>query len=99
MSKITPEDIEKVALLSRLAFTPEEAAAYAEQLTKILDYADKINELDTKDVEPTSHSLAMVNVFRTDERHQCLTNEQALANAPESEDGCFKVPPIIQESS
>jgi aspartyl-tRNA(Asn)/glutamyl-tRNA(Gln) amidotransferase subunit C len=99
MSKIGRGDIEKVALLSRLAFTPEEAERFAGQLSRILEYADKINALDTKDVEPTSHSIPMTNVFRDDSPRPGLTRDEALANAPEAEDGCFRVPQIIQESS
>ncbi len=99
MSKIERSDIEKVALLSRLSFTPEEADRFADQLSKILDYADKIKSLQTDDVEPTSHSIPMTNVFRDDTPRPSLTLEEVLSNAPESEDQCFRVPPIIQESS
>lgn len=99
MRKITIEDIEKVALLSRLSFSPEQADLYAGQLSDILGYAEKINELDTETVEPTSHSLPMTNVFREDKLIPSLTPEAALSNAPESEAQCFRVPQIIQESS
>lgn len=97
MSKITRADIDKVALLSRLAFSPEEADVFAGQLSQILEYADQLNELDTKGVEPTSHAIPLRNVFREDEPRPSLTPEDALANAPESENQCFKVPQIIQE--
>ena len=99
MSKITREEIEKVALLSRLSFTPAEADLFAEQMSKILDYAEKLNEVDTRGVEPTSHALALTNVFREDAPRPSLSVEDVLGNAPESEDDCFKVPQIIQESS
>lgn len=99
MSKIERSDIEKVALLSRLSFTPEEADRFAGQLSTILEYADKITSLDTENVEPTSHSIPMTNVFRDDAPRPSLTPDEALANAPEAEDQCFRVPPIIQESS
>lgn len=99
MSKIERRDIEKVALLSRLSFTPEEADRFAGQLSKILEYADKINSLDTDGVEPTSHSIAMTNVFRDDTPRPGLSPDEALANAPESEDHLFRVPQIIQEGS
>jgi aspartyl-tRNA(Asn)/glutamyl-tRNA(Gln) amidotransferase subunit C len=99
MSKIGRGDIDKVALLSRLAFTPDEADRFAGQLSKILEYADKINALDTDGVEPTSHSIPMTNVFREDAPRPGLTREEALANAPEAEDGCFRVPQILQEGS
>jgi aspartyl-tRNA(Asn)/glutamyl-tRNA(Gln) amidotransferase subunit C len=99
MSKISPEQIQKVALLSRLSFTPEEADRFAGQLSAILDYAETLNRLDTSNVEPTSHSLPLTNVLRGDNPAKSLTPEEALANAPESESQCFKVPQIIQESS
>ncbi len=98
MSKINKQDIDKVALLSRLSFTDAEAEKFAGQLSQILEYAEKLNELDTEGVEPTSHCLNLTNVMREDIPQASLTAEQALANAPDAEDQCFKVPPIIQES-
>ena len=96
MSRITPQDIEHVALLSRLGFDDEQKARFADQLSDILSYAEKLNALDTDGVEPLSHPHPITNVFREDVPHQSLTNEEAIANAPESEDGCFRVPQIIQ---
>ena len=75
MSKITEAEIEKVARLSRLAFTKEEAALFAGQLGAILEYAEKLNEIDTAGVEPTSHCLPLLNVFREDEPKASLTPE------------------------
>lgn len=99
MAEITPEQIEKVALLSRLALTPAQSRMYAVQLSQILQHAIGLDELDTHDVEPTSHPLALNNVFAQDEPRPSLTAEEALANAPDSESGCFKVPPIITQNS
>ncbi len=96
MSRITREEIEKVARLSRLALSPEQTSLYVQQLGDILGYADTLNGLDTANVEPTSHSLALTNVFREDVPVASLTPEAALANAPESEAQCFRVPQIIQ---
>lgn len=96
--KVTEDDVRHVAYLSRLAFTDEETHRFAKDLNTILAYMDQLSELDTNDVEPTSHSLKMRNVFREDEVRPSLTNEQALANAPDSEGPFFKVPQIIQES-
>ena len=95
MSPITREEVGKIALLSRLEFTDEQADAFAGQLGRILAYVDKLSALDTTDVEPTSHALALVNVLRPDEVRPSLTPEQALANAPEQEAQCFRVPPIL----
>ena len=97
MSRISREEIAKVALLSRLSFSPEEAELFAGQLSKILAYAEKINELDTENIEPTSHCLSLTNVFREDTEVQSLDPAQALSNAPEVEGQCFRVPKIIQE--
>ncbi len=97
MSSFTRDQVRKVALLSRLEFSDTEADAFAEQLSRILTHVDKLSELNTEGVEPTSHSLPLNNVMRRDVATPCLTNDQALANAPEAEAQCFKVPPIIQE--
>ena len=97
MPEITPEVVRHVALLSRLEVTDEEASRYAEELGKILHYVEKLGELDTTEVPPTSHSFALQNVFREDARRASLSSEDALANAPESEDSCFRVPAVIQD--
>ena len=99
MSAISRETLEQVALLSRLSFEPAEAEKFAAQLSKVLDYAESLDSVDTAGVEPTSHSLPLTNVMREDAPRQGLTNEEALEGAPETEAGCFRVPPIIQESS
>jgi aspartyl-tRNA(Asn)/glutamyl-tRNA(Gln) amidotransferase subunit C len=97
VQEITPEVVRHVALLSRLELEPGEAERYAGELDKILHYVEKLKELDTTNVEPTSHSFRMENVFREDVVRPSLTNEEALANAPDSEEGCFKVPAVLQE--
>ena len=95
--EIGPDIVRHVALLSRLQLEEGEAENYASDLGKILHYVEKLAQLDTSDVAPTSHSLAMHNVFREDDIRPSLTNEQALANAPDSEEGCFKVPAVLQD--
>jgi aspartyl-tRNA(Asn)/glutamyl-tRNA(Gln) amidotransferase subunit C len=97
MSLFTREEVRKVALLSRLEFSDAQADDFAGQLGRILDYVEKLNALDTSEVEPTSHALALSNVLRPDALRPSLAPERALANAPEQEAQCFKVPPIIQE--
>ncbi len=96
-ARITPEDVRHVALLSRLYFTDEEIADFTRDLNSILEYFAKLNEMDTSDVPPPSYSLKMQNVFREDINVPSLSVEDVLANAPESEAQCFKVPKIIQE--
>ncbi len=95
--KITEADVRHVAYLSRLEFSADEIQRFTHDLNNILLYVGKLAELDTSQVEPTSHSLKMQNVFRDDEVRPSLTNDQALANAPEREGPFFKVPQIIQE--
>jgi aspartyl-tRNA(Asn)/glutamyl-tRNA(Gln) amidotransferase subunit C len=97
MSRLTREEVRKVASLSRLSLDDAQADVFAGQLSAILEYAEKLNELDTAAVEPTSHALAMVNVLREDVPAPSLSREKVLSNAPEQEAGCFKVPPVIQE--
>ena len=90
-------DVDHVARLARLALTPEEKARIGEQLAKILTYIDTLNRLDTEGVEPTTHAVPVVNVMRDDEVGPCLPPDEALANAPDRVDGCFRVPRIIED--
>ncbi|MDI3256929.1 MAG: Asp-tRNA(Asn)/Glu-tRNA(Gln) amidotransferase subunit GatC [Kyrpidia sp.] len=94
--KISLEQVEHVARLARLALTESEAAMYAEQLGAILEFADQLQELDVSDVPPTSHVLPISNVLREDEARPGLSREAALAGAPDSEDGQFRVPAILE---
>ena len=96
MSKISEKDVRHVALLSRLTFSDEEIQDFTRDLNGILEYVEKLNELDVADIEPTSHSLKMSNVFRDDVVEPSMSPEEILSNAPEQEDKCFKVPKILQ---
>jgi len=93
---ITQAQVEYVARLARLAVTEEEKVLFTRQLSSILTYVDTLNRLDTAGVEPTSHVASLKNVFREDEREPSLSREQALANAPDAEQGYFRVPKIIE---
>jgi len=96
--KITQEELVRVAELARLALTPQEQAQLVEQLGHILDYVEKLNQLNTTGVAPTSHVVPLFNVFREDQQKPSLTSEEALANAPEQAVGAFfRVPKIIEE--
>ena len=95
--KITREEVLHVAGLARLRFTEAQADTFSNQLGSILEYVEKLNELDLEGVEPTAHVHDIVNAFRADEVRPSLNNEQALANAPEPEEGCFKVAKVIDE--
>jgi len=89
---ITRADVEHVARLARLALREDEIERLQEQLNAILEAVGKVSELDLADVPPTSHPLALVNVFGLDEPRPCLPVEEALANAPEREGDFFRVP-------
>ncbi len=93
---ISREQVEHVAKLARLAVTDEEKGVFARQLSSILTYVETLNRLDTSTVEPTSHVLPIQNVFREDEVRPSLAREQAFANAPDTDNGCFRVPKIIE---
>ena len=90
---LTPDDVRHAAALAHIALEPDELEALARDLAGILDHIGRIAELDLADVPPTSHPLDVVNVWGADEPHECLTVEEALANAPEREGNYFKVPP------
>jgi aspartyl-tRNA(Asn)/glutamyl-tRNA(Gln) amidotransferase subunit C len=94
---ITPEDVEHVAELARLELTAVEKEQFITQLNNILTYIQKLNELDTTGVEPTSHVIPMFNVLRDDEVQPSLERELALQNAPQESHFFFKVPRIIEE--
>lgn len=92
---ITKKDVEHVALLARLELSEVEKEKFTEQLNAILEYADALKKLDTTNVQPTAHPLPINNVFREDAARPSITNGEALSNAPEQEDGFFKVPKIV----
>ena len=94
--KISRQDVEQVALLSRLEISDNEAEKFTGQLNAIFGYIDMLGKVDTENVEPTAHVLPLKNVMRPDEVRTSLPREQALANAPAQEDGFFKVPKILE---
>lgn len=94
---ISKKEVDYVANLSRLKLSEKEIDTFTKQLNSILDFAQKLNELDTTDIKPTSHALDLSNVFREDESRDSLPVEIALKNAPEQKDGQFKVPPVMEE--
>jgi aspartyl-tRNA(Asn)/glutamyl-tRNA(Gln) amidotransferase subunit C len=88
------EDVLHVAALARLEIPESEIERVQEQLGAILEAVGKVSELDLADVEPTSHPLDLVNVWDPDEPRSSLTREQALANAPDPQQGMFRVPSV-----
>lgn len=95
--KITLPEVEHVARLARLDLAGEEKERMRAQLDAILSYIHKLNELETADVEPTSHVLPIANVMRADEVGDSLSRDEALANAPDREGEFFRVPRIQED--
>jgi aspartyl-tRNA(Asn)/glutamyl-tRNA(Gln) amidotransferase subunit C len=94
--KITRKEVEHVALLARLQLDETEITTFTGQMDAILAYVEKLNELDTAGIVPTSHAVPMENAFRTDEVRPSIGAANALANAPERVEGFFKVPQVIE---
>jgi len=97
--KIDEALVRKVAKLSRLDLTEAEVQEFTGQLSAILQYVEKMNELDTADVEPLAHCLPITNVLREDYVKESLGTEKTLANAPQRDGEFFKVPKILDDSS
>lgn len=93
--KITADEVLHVAGLARLEIEPEAVERLAGELATILAYMEKLNEVDTRSVPPTSHAIALTNAFREDVVHEHLPREQALKNAPSQDSGSFVVPKVI----
>lgn len=93
--EVTRDTVRQVAKLARLTLTDEEEAQFADQLGNILGYVDQLKELDTTGLEPTSHSIPLKNVLRVDHVRPGLSREDLLANAPQAEEGMFRVPKIL----
>lgn len=93
---VSLDDVRKVAQLARLALTPEEEQRLVEELNQVLTYAASLEELDTTGIAPTAHVLPMANVFRKDTPGSSLPQAEALANAPSSGHGHFRVPKVIE---
>ncbi len=92
---VTKKEVEHIAKLARLKFEESELENFTGQLNQILAYMDKLNELDTDNVEPLSHPIENMNVFRNDELKPSVSTSEALKNAPESNEQFFKVPKVI----
>lgn len=92
---IKKDTVQYVAKLARIKLAEETLDDFTAQLDRILKYIEKLNQLDTNNTPATSHVLGLKNVFRKDEKKPSLPAGAVLANAPEQENGCFKVPKII----
>jgi len=89
-------DIEKVADLARIALTNDEKSKLSSQLDSILEYINKLNELDTDDVEPMAHPNSVFNVWREDKTETELPIEEALKNAPQQRQNMIVVPKVVE---
>jgi len=93
---ISIKEVDHIADLSRLKFSEEEKQKLAGHMADIIEFANKISELDTSNVEPTNHVLDIQNVFRKDEVIESYNREDLLKNAPSSEAGCIVVPNVVE---
>ncbi len=97
-ASLTREDVAKVAALARLRLSDEELDLYTEQLSKVLQHADDMQQLDLTGVAPTAHPFGLINVVREDVVRPSLSQADVLAAAPDAEDGRFAVPRIVGEA-
>ena len=92
---VTREEVKRIAKLAKLSLTEVEEINLQKELSSILDYMDKLNEIDTSGVEPLSHPIPVENVFREDKVEKSISREDALKNAPDATEEFFKVPKVI----
>jgi aspartyl-tRNA(Asn)/glutamyl-tRNA(Gln) amidotransferase subunit C len=93
--KITKEEVLYVAHLARLDLDEESIERFAGQIDEILGYVDKLNQVKTKGIRPTSHAIFLTNAFRDDKPGKHLERDRVLANAPDKENGNFVVPKVV----
>ena len=94
--KLSREEVEHIAELARLALSDEELVLYQEQLSVILEHFERLQELDTEAIPPTATVLPLRSVMRADEPRPPFSREDIRANAPAAEEGCFKVPAVLE---
>lgn len=94
---LTLQDVEHIAELAKLGLTAEEKERFRTQLSTILDYAQRLQNLPTDDIEATASVLPLTNVWREDVARPCLPTEDVLANAPDAEDNHFRVAAVLEE--
>ncbi len=92
---VTIDEVRYIASLARLSLSKEEEERLAEQLSEVLDYIEKLNELDTSGIPPMSHVLDLHSVFREDAVDQRISRDDALKNAPDADGSYFRVPKVI----
>ncbi len=97
--RLTDDEVRHVAKLSRLRLTDEQVHHFAQQLSAILGYVSKLNELDVSNIEPMAHAVDLTDVLRQDEPTEGIEIETVLANAPDAEKPFFKVPKVLGDGS
>lgn len=95
--RLTLQEVEHIAQLAHLSLTEAQKALYRQQLSAILEYAQRLDELDTSGLPPTATALPSRSVMRPDETEESMPREDLLSNAPESAEGLFLVPPILRQ--
>ena len=93
---LTPDEVKHIARLARVGLSDDDIARFQVQLSEILDYFQRLREVDTEGLPPTAHTLAMQNVMRADETRPSFDKEEVLANAPQREDDLFRVRAILE---
>ncbi len=94
--RLSPEEVKHIALLARLGLTDAEVKKFQEQLSNILENFEVLKQVDTSDIPPTAQSIALKNVFRQDKVAPSYSPEDVLANAPQQEEGHFKVRAVLE---
>jgi len=97
--KLSRQEVEHIAELAKLGLTGEEVERYQDQLSSILDYVEMLTKLDTEDARPMAHVLPVSNVMREDHVRASFPRDEILSNAPDTADGCFRVPLVLEESN
>jgi len=93
--RLTLAQVEHIAELAKLALSDDEKARYQEQLSAILEYAERLQAVDTSAIPPTATVLPLRTVMRADEPHDSMSREDVLANAPQAEADCFRVQAVL----
>ena len=96
MSGSDPIDVAYVAQLARMTLNPAEKELFQKQLSDVLDYIEKLREVDVSQVEAATHAIPVFNIFRDDVARDCFTAEEALANAPRKVNNLFSVPKVVE---
>mgnify|MGYP002038197820 CR=1 FL=1 len=93
---LTQQDVEHVAQLAQLELTNEEKARFQQQLSAILKYAERLNQINVSSIPPTETVLPLHNIMREDESSPSPARQSLLKNAPDTDKGCFRVPPVLE---